>query len=183
VIYLDDIIVFSSTMAEHKRHLELICKKLYEAGIKLNKEKCELTKEEISILGHKIGRGWIKPNPEKVLAIKNFRIPNNVKELQSFIGMVGYTRRFIPRLSSICEPLFNLLKNVQNKIDKFTWLNIHDSAFNKIKDAITSNVILSMPKMEEQFILLQMRRILRLVLHYPKRVEIKNLQSLILAGL
>jgi hypothetical protein len=115
VIYLDDMVVYSRTEAEHREHLRAIQDKLERAGIRLNREKCEFFKKELKILGHVVSGDGIKPDPERVAAIHSFKGPESKKELQSFLGLVGYCWKFIKDLSTMSKPLYELVKKEISK--------------------------------------------------------------------
>ena len=107
-MYLDDIIVYSKTKAEHIRHSKLVADKLKEFELKIKLDKCKFAKEEIEYLSHIISNGQIRPNPKKIEAISNFTRPQTVKKVQSFLGLVSYYRKFIEGRSTIMSPLIKL---------------------------------------------------------------------------
>lgn len=84
--------------------------KLREAGIILNKSKCNFFKDEIKILGSIVSKGIIKADPDKIARITQYKRPGNIKELRSFLGLLNYCRGFIPNLAGISEPLNRLLR-------------------------------------------------------------------------
>jgi hypothetical protein len=83
--YLDDIIIYSKSMEEHKKHVEIVMKKITDAGLILNKSKCQFFKTEIEILGHVMGNNKIKPCKLKTEAINNLKKPETILELRSFL--------------------------------------------------------------------------------------------------
>ena len=95
VVYLDDIVVYSATMEEHKRHLEMVFQKLRENQLYVKREKCAFAQTIIKFFGHIIEHGHIWMDIEKVRAIQEYKTPTNVKELPLFIGLAYYYRRFI----------------------------------------------------------------------------------------
>ena len=105
IAYLDDIIIFSQTEEEHLKHLEIIFRRLKEAGLKLKRSKCSFMKLHIEYLGHLISEKGIEPMPDKLTAIKEMPAPRSPKEIKQFLGLVGYYRKFIPRFSDIAKPL------------------------------------------------------------------------------
>ena len=105
IVYLDDIIIFSQTEEEHLKHLEIIFRRLKEAGLKLKRSKCSFMKLHIEYLGHLISEKGIEPMPDKLAAIKEMLAPRSPKEIKQFLGLVGYYRKFIPRFSDIAKPL------------------------------------------------------------------------------
>ena len=88
--YLDDVIIFSKDIHEHKQHLERVLGKIKAAGLTLNNEKCQFFKSEIKYLGYILSQGQIRPDPEKLQLIKNFNPPTTLKELRSFLGLSNF---------------------------------------------------------------------------------------------
>ncbi|KAL5544159.1 hypothetical protein UlMin_007943 [Ulmus minor] len=110
VVYLDDIVVYSTTMEEHKKHLEMVFQKLRENQLYVKREKCAFAQTRINFLGHIIERGQIRMDMKKVRAIQEWKTPSNVKELRSFLGLANYYRRFVDEYSKTTTPLTELLK-------------------------------------------------------------------------
>ena len=96
IIYLDDIIVFSQTAEEHLVRLQAVFDKLKAAGLKLKPSKRELFKKQINYLGHVVGHEGVSTDPDKIKAVTEWPRPTTVTEVRSFLGFVGYYRRFIP---------------------------------------------------------------------------------------
>ena len=94
--YLDDIFIFSKGEEEHRTHLALVLQRLQEAGLAANAEKCEFGKPELDFLGHRVTAGGIEPLPGRVQAISDHPAPTNVKELQNFLGVMNFYRKFVP---------------------------------------------------------------------------------------
>ena len=90
IAYLDDIIIFSKNEEEHLQHLEIIFKRLHEAGLKLKRSKCSFMKMHIEYLGHLISEKGIEPMSDKLSAIKEMPAPRNPKEIKEFSGLVEY---------------------------------------------------------------------------------------------
>lgn len=152
VIYLDDIVIFSKTEEEHKIHVDGVLKKLEAAGITLNKKKCEFFKKEIMVLGHVLDGQTIKPSLEKVKAIKEARLPLTIKEMQSFLGLVNYCRKFIKDLSKEAEPLFNTIKGDRSS-EKLIVSSEEEATFERVKELISEETYLKMPDFESTFVL------------------------------
>jgi len=110
LVYLDDIIVFSTSLEEHLQSLQLVFEKLSEANLKLQLDKCEFLKQETSFLGHVITKDGIKPNPDKIKAIQKYPIPTKTKEIKGFLGLTGYYRKFIPNFADIAKPMTAVLR-------------------------------------------------------------------------
>ena len=131
-VYLDDILITGSTLAEHLANLEGVLKRLSEAGLRLNKEKCAFFLEQIEYLGHMIDAQGVNPTGEKIKAIKNAPQPKNVTELRSFLGILNYNSRFLPSLSAKMAPLYSLLR----KTTSWSWGSQQQEAFSIGKDAL-----------------------------------------------
>ncbi|GFU11781.1 retrovirus-related Pol polyprotein from transposon 297 [Trichonephila clavipes] len=108
--YLDDIIVFSETFEDHFIRLRLVLTCLQEAGLKLNSKKCLFAAQEVKILGHLVSSNGVRPDPDKIKAVRNFPTPKNIHDIRSFLGLCSYFRRFIKGFCYLAEPLQSLLK-------------------------------------------------------------------------
>ena len=89
-VYLDDILVTGSSEENHLKNLDLVLTRLKTAGVKLKQEKCAFLLPEVEYLGHKISKHGLKPNSEKIRAIKEAPVPENLSQLKSFLGLVNY---------------------------------------------------------------------------------------------
>uniref|UniRef100_A0A131Z524 Tick transposon n=1 Tax=Rhipicephalus appendiculatus TaxID=34631 RepID=A0A131Z524_RHIAP len=139
VVYLDDILVVGKTEEEHLRNLDEVLHRLYEAGFRLNREKCHFGLSKMSYLGHTISPIGIQPLPERIAAVSEYPIPTCLKQVQSFMGIASYWRRFIPHFASIAAPLSHLLK----KDTRFEWGALQENAFRTVKEKLTCCPILS----------------------------------------
>lgn len=92
LVYMDDVIVFSTTLDEHILNLKEIFKKFQEYNLKVQLDKCEFLKHETEFFGHVVTTEGIKPNPKKIDAILKMPLPRTHKEIKSFLGMVGFYR-------------------------------------------------------------------------------------------
>lgn len=155
VVYLDDIIVYSRTPQEHEAHLKTVKDLLNRKGLVLNDKKCEYRKPEIEILGHIISEKGTRPLPHRIEAIKNFKLPDTKKKLQSYLGLVNYCRKFIKNLSIIANPLFALLKkNLPIKEFREKILGEECSrCFARINEEISKTTICSFANKEGKFVL------------------------------
>ena len=137
IAFLDDIIVFSKTHAEHLQHLKKVFEKL-----KLKLSKCSFCQKRVKYLGHIISENDIEPDPSKVEVIRELRPPGTVKEVRSFVDMASFYRRFIDHFSEIVQPLTNLTK----KNVRFQWTDCHQSAaFETLKQKLSSAPVLGHP--------------------------------------
>ena len=114
---LDDIVVFGNTIQEHNENLVMLFEILRATGLKLQPDKCEFLRPELEYLGHLIPENGVKPNPNKLFAVQNFKRPEKQKDLMSFLGLAGYYRKFIKNFSTIAKPLTGLIK----KDSSFNW--------------------------------------------------------------
>ena len=127
LIYLDDIIIFSSSFEEHLKKLEEVFGRLKQYGLKLNPHKCQFLRSKLKYLGHIVSADGVEVDPDKVSALKSMSPPKNVEELQRFLGFVGYQRRFIKDLSKVAKPLTDLLKGqncTRKRVGRRSRLNI-----------------------------------------------------------
>jgi len=107
-VYIDEIIVYSRSVDEHKVHLEKVFDRL---ELKLHPEKCKLGCSEVLYLGHVVSAEGILPNPEKVRAVRDFRVPTKEKSLREFLGLASYYHHFVPKFAKVAAPLYALTKN------------------------------------------------------------------------
>ena len=95
LIYLDDIIVFSTSFADHLTRLEAVFQCLQQAGLKLIPSKCHFARKEVQYLGHIVSAKGIKPNPAKTTAVSTYPVPQIVHELRQFLGLSRTTHRLL----------------------------------------------------------------------------------------
>ncbi|KAL2093139.1 hypothetical protein ACEWY4_010451 [Coilia grayii] len=110
IVYLDDIIVFGRTLEEHEERLLKVLDRLEEYGLKISVDKCQLCQPQVKYVGHIVSASGIATDPEKVSAVKNWKMPTDLRSLRSFLGFCGYYRRFIKNYSAIVRPLTELTK-------------------------------------------------------------------------
>ncbi|UYV61731.1 hypothetical protein LAZ67_1006186 [Cordylochernes scorpioides] len=136
--YLDDVIIYSSDFPTHIKRLEAVLRCFSESNLKLNAKKCRFAFEELEILGHITNQEGIKPAEYNIKAVRDFPQPKKAKEVQSFLGMCSYYRKFIKDFSLIADPLTSLIrKNVQ-----FIWTGKQEEAFQNLKKALMNPPIL-----------------------------------------
>lgn len=148
-VYLDDIIVCNRTFDEHLRTLREIFRRLRDARLKLNPEKCKFCVNRIKYLGHVIDQDGIRTDPEKVSAIANWKEPRTVRQIRQFLGVASWYRRFIRNFATTAAPLTALTR----KNAKWRWGPEEQRAFEQLKSALTSSPILACADFTRTFIL------------------------------
>ena len=148
--YLDDLVIIGgNTVEEHLANIEKVFAILQKANLKLNPNKCKFFQTEAKLLGHIVGHNKIKVDDEKVVAVRNWIPPRNVKQVQQFIGLAGYYRYFVEGFAKIAKPLYGLLiKDVD-----FLWTVECQESFEKLKERLTSAPILRPPDFSKRFYL------------------------------
>ena len=149
VAYLDDILIFSKTEAEHIEHVKKVLAKLEKARLLLKPEKCEFHKEELAFLGYIVGRNGIRMDQGKVQAVLEWPAPTTIKETQAFLGFANFYRRFIEGYSRVAKPLTELTKKDQG----FKWTEEARRAFEELKARFTTAPILATFDPERKIIL------------------------------
>jgi hypothetical protein len=108
--YLDDHLVASRTLEEHMEHLSQFFQVLQDNGLVINPGKCIFASTSVKFLGHMVDENGIRPLPTHVQAIQEFPPPSTVKQLQQFLGMINFYRRFLPRIAATLRPLTDLVR-------------------------------------------------------------------------
>lgn len=147
LVYMDDVIIFSSSLEEHKKDLMKVMNKLKEANLKIQLDKCEFFKKEVQYLGHTVSEEGVKPNTDKIEIIKTWPIPKTEKEIRQFLGTLGYYRRFIKDFAKLVKPLTALLR----KDAEFTITPEIVTCFEKCKQLLTMDPILIYPDFTKEF--------------------------------
>jgi hypothetical protein len=117
VVFIDDILIFSKTEEEHEKHLRMVLEKLRSNQLYIKFNKCEFWLTKVAFLRHVISARGVSVDPSKVNDVLNWVPPTNASEIQSFLGLAGYYRRFIKDFSKIVKPMTRLLE--KNK--DFNW--------------------------------------------------------------
>ena len=104
-IYLDDVLIFAKSKAEHDQVLKEVLERIKSFHLSLNLKKCRLYQESVTFLGHKISNGQVSPDPDRTSPILKFPTPENVKQLQRFLGMANYFRNYIQNFARITSDL------------------------------------------------------------------------------
>lgn len=146
-VYLDDIVIYGKNLEDHNNKLRKVFDKLREHNLKLQPEKCQFLRKEVVYLGHKCSEEGALPDPSKTSCVQNFPVPRTVRQVQSFLGLANYYRKFINNFSKIVRPITNLLR----KDVKFTWTDKCQEAFESIKKSLISPPLLIYPDFNKPF--------------------------------
>lgn len=147
-VYLDDIIVFSTSLQEHLVNLRKVFERLRRSNFKIQLDKTEFLRKEVAYLGHVVTPDGVKPNPDKIKAILKYPIPKTQKEIKSFLGLLGFYRRHIKDFAKITKVLTQCLK-------KNAVINVNDTeyieCFNTCKNLLMNEPILQYPDFSREF--------------------------------
>ena len=147
--YIDDIVIATETVKDHMARLREVFECLREAGFKMRVAKCDFMKSEIKYLGRVVSAEGVKPDPKAVAKLRDWEIPRNKTEMQSFLGFANYYREFIPWHAKLVAPLHTVTGlNVT-----FNWGPEQQKAFNEIKKALIEATALAQPDSEGEFVL------------------------------
>ena len=133
LIYMDDVIVFGRNQCEHDKNLNDVMNIIKNAGLKLNRDKCEFSQNKVEFLGHIISKNGIELNPNKIEAINNLKIPTNVHELRRVLGLFNFVTKFISKAQENLSPMNELLK----KGVCWRWDKTQQQAFDYMKRALS----------------------------------------------
>ncbi len=153
LVYIDDVVIYSPTFDQHLNDLKEVFQTLREANLTLKASKCYFCRREMKYLGHVITQDGIKPDPSLTQAVSDFPQPQTIKDVQSFLGLSGYYRRFIKDYAKIAEPLINQLRKLKEKNNHLNWTVECTVAFEALKKRLTNAPIMSTPNFKESFIL------------------------------
>ncbi|KAJ0921353.1 putative nucleotidyltransferase, Ribonuclease H [Helianthus annuus] len=149
IVFIDDILIYSKTQEEHKRHLHLILELLRSERLYAKFSKCEFWLKEVQFLGHTVNELGIHVDPAKIEAVKNWITPKSPSEIRSFLGLAGYYRRFISNFSKIAVPLTSLTQ----KERPFVWGPEQEESFQTLKDMLCNAPILTLPDGNDDFVM------------------------------
>ncbi|GBG58752.1 hypothetical protein CBR_g152 [Chara braunii] len=150
IVYMDDILVYSSSYEGYVQHIEWALHTLRDAGFKVALEKSQFFLTTISFLGHMVSDKGLQPEPQKVAALRDASVPTTITQVCAFLGLASYYRRFIQGFAAIAGPLTNLLRKDHSLI----WTPECDQAFSKLKAVLISALVLIRPDPEKPFVLI-----------------------------
>ena len=149
LVYLDDVIIFGNDLDQHLDRLKQVLQRLREAHLKLKPTKCQLLRRTVSFLGHVMTPDGVAVDPSKVEDVTAWPVPERLTDVRAFLGLCSYYRKFIRGFSSMAAPLFALTK----KGRAFDWNDECQTAFSRLKVALTTAPVLTLPKSEGVYVL------------------------------
>ena len=153
VVFVDDILVYSKNSENHDTHLRVVLDTLRKEQLYAKLSKCEFWFNEVSFLRHIVLNEGIRVDPKKIEVVVEWKPPRNVIEVRSFLGLVGYYRRFVKGFSMTAAPMSRLLqKNV-----KYEWSEKCQRSFDKLKEFLTEALVLTQPTYGKEYVILVMR--------------------------
>jgi hypothetical protein len=129
MVFIDDILVYSRSEEEHEGHFRLVLQKLRDHKLYAKLSKCEFWLKQVAFIGHVISKGGISVDPSKVQDVLSWKAPTTVSDIQSFLGLAGYYRRFIEGFLKISKPMTELLE----KDKQFEWTPTCEASFQELK--------------------------------------------------
>ncbi|KAI2663199.1 Transposon Tf2-6 polyprotein [Labeo rohita] len=149
IVYIDDILVFSNTYADHVQHVRAVLQRLIQHKLYAKEEKCQFHQECVSFLGYIISPEGVAMDDTKVNAVRNWPRPKTLKELQRFLGFSNFYRRFIRHFSTVAAPLTSMVKKGETRL---SWSSDALQAFHELRQRFTSAPILRHPDPQRPFI-------------------------------
>ncbi len=147
-VYLDDILIFSSSLQEHVQHVRRVLQRLLENGLFVKAEKCAFHAQSVPFLGFIVSPEGVRMDPDRVKAVVNWPTPDSRKALLRFLGFANFYRRFIRNFSQLAAPLTALTSTKMT----FRWSNAAEAAFTKLRGRFVSAPILRAPDPTRQFV-------------------------------
>ena len=144
IAYLDDVLIYSKTLEEHELHVRTILDEFRKHKLYAKESKCEFFKSEVKFLGFIVGADGVKVDPAKIEAVKVWPVPKSITDVRSFLGFVGFYRKFIKNHSAVVAPISDLTKTLTQG-SKFIWTPAAQIAFEQMIDALCSAPVLVLP--------------------------------------
>lgn len=161
LLYLDDIVVFSSSVSQHMERLDLVLGRLQKEGLKAKLEKCSFFQPRVKYLGHVISQEGVSTDPAKIEAVAEWKRPQYVTELRSFLGFASYYRRFVEGFAKLAAPLHKLVSTVAGTKSKRgsgkplgeLWTAQCEDSFEALKAKLVTAPVLAYADFSKPFIL------------------------------
>jgi hypothetical protein len=139
IMFIDDILVYSENKKDHAEHLRIVLTRLRDHHLYAKFSKCEFWLKIVLFLGHVLSENGISVDPSKVQEVIDWKAPTIVHEVQSFLGLAGYYRRFISDFLKIVKPMMSLLQ----KDHKFAWTEECEATFRTLRELLTTAPVLA----------------------------------------
>jgi len=150
IVYLDDVLIFSKTLAEHKMHVEGVLQALRNARLRLSETKCVFGTLETLFVGFRVNRHGIHTVEKKVKAVQDWPTPKMPTELRGFLGLAGYYRKFVPKFAHRAHLLHDLALKPKSE---YEWTSQHADQFKDLKEALIPSPVLATLDPDADFIL------------------------------
>ena len=141
LVFIDDILVYSGNPEEHSEHLRIVLQTLKERQLYAKLSKCQFWLDKVTFLGHVISAEGVSMDPQKIEVVVNWKPPKNVSKVRSFLGLVGYYKKFVEGFSKIAAPLTKLTR----KDVKYDWVDTCQQSFEELKGRLTLAPVLALP--------------------------------------
>ncbi|KAL0536770.1 hypothetical protein IC582_025731 [Cucumis melo] len=149
IVFIDDILIYSKTEAEHEEHLRMVLQTLRDNKLYAKFSKCEFWLKQVSFLGHVVSKDGVSVDPAKIEAVTGWTRPSTVSEVRSFLGLAGYYRRFVENFSRIATPLTQLTR----KGAHFVWSKACEDSFQTLKQKLVTAPVLTVPDGSGSFVI------------------------------
>ncbi|KAL0559551.1 hypothetical protein IC582_004165 [Cucumis melo] len=149
IVFIDDILIYSKTEAEHEEHLRMVLQTLRDNKLYAKFSKCEFWLKQVSFLGHVVSKAGVSVDPAKIEAVTGWTRPSTVSEVRSFLGLAGYYRRFVENFSRIATPLTQLTR----KGTPFVWSKACEDSFQNLKQKLVTAPVLTVPDGSGSFVI------------------------------
>ena len=147
IVFIDDILIYSRTPEEHEHHLTIMLQNLRENNLYAKIRICAFWMKEVKFLGHVVSKQGVAVDPAKIEVVMKWEPPKNVMEVCSFLGLVGYYRRFVEGFSKLAMPMTHMTK----KREKFLWTLECELVFHTLKEKLTTAPVLIIPNSGEGY--------------------------------
>lgn len=148
LVFIDDILIYSPSLAAHVQHVRAVFQLLSEFQLKLKRKKCSFAQPKLKYLGHTISANGVATDGKNLEAVQHWERPICAKEVCGFLGLAGYYRKFVRNFGVISRPLIDLLK----KGTVFVWTSLHEEAFVAFKQALLTAPVLALPDFAKTFV-------------------------------
>ncbi|TYK21774.1 pol protein [Cucumis melo var. makuwa] len=149
IVFIDDILMYSKTEAEHEEHLRMVLQTLRDNKLYAKFSKCEFWLKQVSFLGHVVSKAGVSVDPAKIEAVTSWPRPSTVSEVRSFLGLAGYYQQFVENFSRIATPFTQLTR----KGAPFVWSKACEDSFQNLKQKLVTAPVLTVPDGSGSFVI------------------------------